>query len=145
MENLNWQIVYVFGHIFIVIDEQILKNNLAIWSHCSHPNPTRLIFKLTLCGSAWLRRWLAIPGAQSSALCKPSSSRWPEEREEFGRQEFGCCWSSGRGWWRPGLRRWGWGRWPSAEEARVWTERSKNCWKKVSKKILYEGFLKEFL
>ena len=25
---------YVFGHIFIVVNGKILKNNLAIWSHC---------------------------------------------------------------------------------------------------------------
>ena len=32
--NLLWQIFYSFGQFFIVQYGQILKNNIAIWSHC---------------------------------------------------------------------------------------------------------------
>ena len=30
-----WQILYTFGQIFIDVNGQMLKNNLAIWSHWS--------------------------------------------------------------------------------------------------------------
>ena len=33
--NLLWQILYTFWKIFIDVNDQMLKNNLAIWSHCS--------------------------------------------------------------------------------------------------------------
>ena len=29
-----WQILYTFGQIFIDVNGQMLKNNLAIWPHC---------------------------------------------------------------------------------------------------------------
>ena len=34
MFSLLWQICDSFGLIFIVTNDQILKNNLTIWSHC---------------------------------------------------------------------------------------------------------------
>jgi len=34
--NLFLQIFYTFGQFFIVLNGQILKNNIAIWSHW-HP------------------------------------------------------------------------------------------------------------
>ena len=36
MLSLLWQISDIIGLIFIVANGQILKNNLAIWSHCSY-------------------------------------------------------------------------------------------------------------
>ena len=36
----RWQI---FMQIFIAVNGQILKNNLAIWSHCSLPMHSRLL------------------------------------------------------------------------------------------------------
>ena len=32
--NPLWDNMYSLGQIFIVVNGQILKNNLAIWSHC---------------------------------------------------------------------------------------------------------------
>ena len=32
--KLLWEILHADGLIFIAVNEQILKNNLAIWSHC---------------------------------------------------------------------------------------------------------------
>ena len=34
ISNLLWQFFDVFGQLFNVVIGQILKNNLAIWSHC---------------------------------------------------------------------------------------------------------------
>ena len=31
---LLWQKCYAIGQVFIVADEKIIENNLAIWSHC---------------------------------------------------------------------------------------------------------------
>ena len=32
--NLLWQILFAIGKIFVNVNDQTLKNNLAIWSHC---------------------------------------------------------------------------------------------------------------
>ena len=39
--KLLWQILNAIGLIFIAVNEQILKNNLAIWSHCL-PGPKNI-------------------------------------------------------------------------------------------------------
>ena len=47
MMGLLWQIWYIIGLVFIVVNFQISKNNLAIWSHCSLPN-------IVLTDSSWI-------------------------------------------------------------------------------------------
>ena len=36
--NPLWQIFYTIWQIFIGLNGQTLKNNIAIWSHCSREN-----------------------------------------------------------------------------------------------------------
>ena len=40
--KLLWQILYAVGLIFIAVYEQILKNNVDIWSHCMSPSSSLL-------------------------------------------------------------------------------------------------------
>ena len=46
--NLHWQIFHNFEQIFIVLIGQILKNNIAIWSHCFSLSQVRLSYKILL-------------------------------------------------------------------------------------------------
>ena len=41
MLSLLWQISDIIGLIFFVVNGQVLKNNVTIWSHCKKPSLSR--------------------------------------------------------------------------------------------------------
>ena len=69
MQSLLWQICHIIGKIFSVANDQILKNDLTIWSHCSRTcscSFINVIFKCTTCLLERRKRKMNILGGRES-------------------------------------------------------------------------------